>query len=104
MLTSLALAGSIAHVGGGGFGFGWILFILVPLFWIGIFALIFSLGRRRMRRHWATAGYGRGPWGGAGRSAEASLAERFAQGEIDSEEYRTRLDVLRSSYPTPPAK
>lgn len=104
VFTSLALAGSIAHVGGVGFGFGWIFFILIPLFWIAVFALLFSLGRRRMRRHWAAGGYGRGPWGGAARSAEASLAERFAQGEIDSDEYRARLDVLRSSYPTPPAK
>ena len=102
MLTSLALAGSVAHVGGAGFGFGWIFFVLVPLFWIAVFALIFSLGRRRMRRHWATAGYGRGPWGGPARTAEASLAERFAQGEIDSEEYRARLEVLRANQQSGP--
>jgi len=104
VFTSLALAGSLAHVGGPGFGFGWVFFVLVPLFWIAVFALLFSLGRRRMRRHWATAGYARGPWGAPARSAEASLAERFAQGEIDGDEYRSRLEVLRSSYPTPPTK
>jgi putative membrane protein len=32
--------------------------------------------------------------------AEAILAERFAQGEIDEEEYRRRLSVLRGAPPT----
>ena len=30
-------------------------------------------------------------------SAEAILAERFASGEIEESEYRTRLDALRST-------
>ena len=34
------------------------------------------------------------------RGAESSLAERFAQGEIDEKEYRARLDVLRTNAPT----
>ncbi|MFF0411220.1 SHOCT domain-containing protein [Kitasatospora sp. NPDC004745] len=41
-------------------------------------------------------------WGGAHGSAagptpEQVLAERFARGEIDAEEYRHRLDTLRSA-------
>lgn len=104
MLSFLAIAAPIAHVGGPGFGFGWVFFVIVPLFWIAVLALLFSLGRRRMIRRWATVGHGHGPWGASARSAEQSLGERFAQGEIDAEEYRARLDVLRSSYPTPPVK
>jgi len=39
------------------------------------------------------------------RSAEATLAERFAQGDIDEKEYRARLEVIRANaYPQPPAK
>ncbi|MEU8660385.1 SHOCT domain-containing protein [Actinoplanes philippinensis] len=35
------------------------------------------------------------PW--AGRSAERILADRFAHGEIDADEYRQRLATLRSA-------
>ncbi|MFP8883892.1 SHOCT domain-containing protein [Streptomyces mangrovi] len=43
-----------------------------------------------------------GPGAPGGSSAERLLAERFARGEIDEEEYRGRLAVLHSSGP--PAK
>jgi putative membrane protein len=108
VLSTLAFAGPGAHwVGpmGGGFGF---LFLLVPLFWIGLLVLIFSLAGRRWRR--AGLGgpgqFGHAPWGGgAARSAEVTLAERFAQGDIDEKEYRARLEVIRANaYPQPPAK
>ena len=92
MLTSLALAGFAGHVGGG-FGF---LFFLIPLFWILLFGLIFALVGRRFR-HRAWAGGQFGPWASAGRSAEVTLAERFAQGDIDEVEYRARLEVLRAN-------
>lgn len=36
-------------------------------------------------------------------SAERLLAERFARGEIDEEEYRSRLAVLHSSGPFGPS-
>ncbi|MGX5680253.1 SHOCT domain-containing protein [Schumannella luteola] len=101
MITTLALATAALHVGPG-FGFGWIFFFLIPLFWIGVVALIVGLGRRR----WARAGYGpgwhHGAW--AARSAESTLAERFAQGDIDEKEYRARLEVLRASGPVPPTR
>ena len=39
-----------------------------------------------------------GPNGRSGRSTpEQLLAERFARGEIDEHEYRSRLDILRSA-------
>jgi putative membrane protein len=101
MFSALAVATAVAHVGPWAAGFGW-LFFLIPLFWIGLFVLIISLARRGWRRNWAAGGYG--PWAHAGaRSAEASLAERFAQGDIDEKEYRARLEVLRANNPQGPA-
>ena len=101
-MTALALATVATHAGpwAGGFGF---LFFLIPLFWIGIIVLIVALASRGWRRRAMAGGYG--PWGhhhSPARSAEASLAERFAQGDIDEKEYRARLEVLRANaYPTP---
>lgn len=114
MLTTLATAGIAAHVGGpfhAGFGF---LFLLIPLFWIALIALVFGIFGRRMRRAaWARSQNGQGgpwgaggPWSNGGRfgqpslGAESTLAERFAQGDIDEVEYRARLEVLRANaYP-----
>jgi putative membrane protein len=95
VFTALESVGILAHWGPGG-GFGW-LFLLVPLFWILVFGLIFGIvGRRWRREGWAGHGYAAQP----SRSAEASLAERFAQGDIDEQEYRARLEVLRvNAYP-----
>lgn len=118
MFSSLVLAGMfhpVAH------GLGFFLF-LIPLFWIlvviAIVGLVGLAGRRW--RHSAFAG-GYGPWGqghghghgfGPGaaywqgqqvsRAAEVTLAERFAQGDIDEKEYRARLEVLRANAPQPP--
>ncbi|MDX3233109.1 SHOCT domain-containing protein [Streptomyces sp. ME19-01-6] len=39
------------------------------------------------------------PWS----PAERVLSERFARGEIDEDEYRRRLAVLRGRTPPPPA-
>ncbi|MBM7471968.1 SHOCT domain-containing protein [Subtercola frigoramans] len=121
--TQAALA-HWGHWGGpggpGGFGF---LFLLIPLFWIGVVILIVSLVSRRRRKYWAANGGhpgwggpgwgGRGPWGAQGwggqnstSDAEKTLADRFARGDIDEVEYRARLEVLqanRPSGPTPPA-
>ncbi|RFA14529.1 hypothetical protein B7R22_09590 [Subtercola boreus] len=130
-MVSAALAGpagtSLTHWGpwggpGPGGGFGW-LFLLIPLFWIGLFVLIFTLAARRRRRFWAAnggapgwgaggggrGGHGWGPgWAGAGAAgttsdAEKTLAERFARGDIDEVEYRARLEVLQSGRPAPSA-
>ncbi|BDZ50887.1 hypothetical protein GCM10025867_31280 [Frondihabitans sucicola] len=116
MFTALGSVGTVAAFhhgfgpwGGGGFGFGW-LFLVIPLFWIGVVALVGSLFGRRWRRAAATRGYGYGyggPWGGHGGAfagpvaAEQTLSERFARGDIDEVEYRARLEVLRASRPGP---
>lgn len=89
---------------GSGFGF---LFLLIPLFWVGVIILFVSLARRRMGR--GGFGPGRyaghfGPWGQQSHAAEVTLAERFAQGDIDEKEYRARLEVLRANNPQPHIK
>ena len=99
MLSTLAAAATTPCTvawAGPGFGFGW-WWIFIPLFWIALFALIFGLAGRRWRRA-ARAGYGPGGWGpNAGiRSAEQTLAQRYANGDIDEKEYRARLEVLRA--------
>jgi len=105
VLSSLALASTaapavLAHPfgwGGGGFGF---LFLLIPLFWIAVVVILFAtVGRRWRRAAWA---HRAGEFASGGRRAEATLAERFAQGDIDEVEYRARLEVIRANNPTPP--
>lgn len=95
MLSSLAAAVPCAVTWGGPW-FGWWWF-LIPLFWIGLFFLIFGLAGRRWRRAAAArGGYGWGPHSGT-RAAEQTLAERYANGDIDEKEYRARLEVLRAN-------
>ncbi|TQL46753.1 putative membrane protein [Homoserinimonas aerilata] len=87
----------MAHWAGG--GFPWFV-VFVPLFWIAVFVGLFVFAGRRRREHFAhrewnaTAG---------ARDAEKTLAERFAQGDIDETEYRARLEVLRANRPEPRA-
>ena len=59
-------------------------FPLVPLFFVGLWFLLFALVFRR-RWRWAP-----------GQSGESVLAERYARGEIDEQEYRERRTTLRS--------
>jgi putative membrane protein len=80
-------------------GFGWWWFF-IPLFWIAVFVLIFTFVGRRWRRAAASrGGYGGPGWGphAATRSAELTLAQRYANGDIDEVEYRARLEVLRAN-------
>lgn len=109
MFLTHAVPGLASHLGGIGLGFG-ILFIVIPLFFVG---LLFLAGGRA-RRRWAGNGSGPGHFGGgylgggqpgyglgvASRGAESTLAERFAQGDIDEQEYRARLEVLRANNST----
>ncbi|MFE1663177.1 hypothetical protein [Microbacterium sp. P02] len=90
-----------AHFGGPA-GFAPWLFLLIPLFWIAVFAILFAVFGRRWRR--AAAANGGGPGGRLSpvRRAETTLAERFAQGDIDEVEYRARLEVIRANA-APPA-
>lgn len=80
----------------GPWGFGW-WFLLIPLFWILVFAVLFAIFGRRWRRAAAEGGYG--PYGriNPARQAEVTLAERFAKGDIDETEYRARLEVIRAN-------
>ena len=72
------------HAGPGydGHGAWWPIF---PIFWLLAFitVLLFfaTMGRRRWHDHGSSTGRSR-------------LAERFASGEIDEDEYRSRLAVL----------
>ncbi len=72
-------------------------FLLVPLFWLAVIVVLALLFRRGARRRWAEYG---GPAAGPHRSPEATLSERFATGQIDEVEYRSRLEVLRANRPT----
>ncbi|MGV8896093.1 MAG: SHOCT domain-containing protein [Rhodoglobus sp.] len=107
MLSTLAVPAAAAHLGGYGFGFG-LLFFIIPLFIIGLLFLFGGLARRR----WSRNGFGPGHFGpshfgygqnSASRGAESTLAERFAQGDIDEKEYRARLEVLRANNDVTPA-
>jgi putative membrane protein len=97
VFSSLAIAAAPAlH---GGFAF-WPLFIIGHVFWFVVIVLfiVFAIaGRRRRWARWGATGGHYGPWGHAARSAESTLAERFAQGDIDEKEYRARLEVLRAN-------
>jgi putative membrane protein len=73
----------LSTIGHAGWGWGWIF----PLAWLVIIALFWTFA-------W------RGPWRRRGewrdeRSPRSVLGERYARGEIDEDEYRTRLAVLR---------
>ncbi len=70
----------------GHFWSGMVCFSFIVVFWLGIALLVLGAWRWR-RRGW----YGR--WRGE-KSAEELLAERYARGEIEEEEYTKRLDVL----------
>lgn len=92
-MFSPALTTIAAHApwaAGGGFGW-W--FLLIPLFWIAFFVLLFTFVFRRHRfgaRAWEAQHSPR-------RSAEMTLAQRYANGDIDEREYRARLEVLRAN-------
>ncbi|MEP6480597.1 MAG: hypothetical protein ABJA94_01170 [Rhodoglobus sp.] len=98
VFSSLALPALVGHFGPIGWGFSF-LFLLIPLFWIIVIAIFATLGRRRWSRGgWGHGhGYGHPYFGGAARGAESTLAERFANGDIDEKEYRARLEVLRAN-------
>ncbi|MFD4973210.1 SHOCT domain-containing protein [Streptomyces sp. NPDC058424] len=82
----------------GGWGWGWLFMaIFMVLFWALVIAGVVALVRYLAGSH---HGHPSGPlssgesgWGG--RRAEDLLAERFARGEIDEDEYKRRLALLR---------
>lgn len=81
-----ALAEHVMRWGPGGGplgGFG----ILIPLLWIALIVALVLLFRRSMRRR---------PFVHAAAAGEQALATRYANGDIDETEYRSRLAVLRA--------
>ncbi|UTT59521.1 SHOCT domain-containing protein [Cellulosimicrobium cellulans] len=99
MLTALTGAvlptDAVASWGHAGWGPGpwWFVF---PLLWFLLFASVVFLVARRARR-----GGGPGGWRTSGPDPVAILGERYARGEIDEQEYRSRLAVLREGHPHP---
>jgi putative membrane protein len=79
------------HMGGWGYALA---ITGTVLFW-GLLGLAIALAVRYLGRHRQESVPPRP-------TAEQVLAERFARGEIDADEYRRRLDTLRQAgYPTP---
>ncbi len=73
------------------YGFGWIFPLFFMLFWVAFWVFIVSF----LWRGWHRWGHERWHHWGGNSSAEGLLADRFARGEIDEEEYNKRLEVLR---------
>ncbi|MFF2660898.1 SHOCT domain-containing protein [Kitasatospora sp. NPDC058032] len=111
MQSTALLADTICRDGWGPWNGGgpgpW--FLLFPLFWLLVLITLFTVLRRRgwgRRGPWGPpwAGQWGGPWGGGPgwrggwpggpEGPLASLARRYADGEISEEEYRTRRDTL----------
>lgn len=82
------------------YGNGWMYaFLLVGnlVFWgVVIFVVVSSA------RSWSPPERHRAAPGPADRDPERILAERFAHGELDAEEYRMRLRVLQEHRPDAP--
>jgi putative membrane protein len=91
MHTALAAVAAAHWAGPGFFPF----FFVFPLFWIAVIvvlAIVFSRRRRAMWGYWHNQGAA---------SAEQTLAQRYANGDIDEKEYRARLEVLRANREAP---
>lgn len=85
--------GGMWQHGYGGWGWGgWILtaIVLTAFFAVVITAIVAAV------RYVGGPGHRGGPQGAVtGRGPDGILAERFARGEIDDEEYRRRVALLR---------
>jgi putative membrane protein len=85
--------GDYGHNGDWGWG-GWLLMSLTMLAFLALVAWgVFLVWRSTAHPH-STGPEQQSP---VRQSPEEILAERLARGEIDSDEYRARLDALRSS-------
>lgn len=82
----LAFMTTMARWGDAGWAGGWggPLWIVIPLLWLSLAAVAVWLFARRRQ---APAGQGT--------NAVDILAARYARGEIDTDEYRQRLDELK---------
>jgi putative membrane protein len=68
---------------------------IIPLFWFGAFIVFFVVAARFGR--WGRRRCFDDRWNDASRDGRARLADRFAVGEIDEQEYRSRLSVLEET-------
>ncbi|MFF4910809.1 SHOCT domain-containing protein [Streptomyces sp. NPDC001260] len=79
-------------------GWGWFtMSVGMILFWAVLIALGVMLFRTLSRSDDSPTSSGTAPRRPAGSTAEQLLAERFARGEIDEDEYRHRLAVLHGT-------
>jgi len=67
-------------------GGGWLMMGIGMLIWVALIALVVWLVIRAV---------GQRPGTGVSESAEDLLRRRYASGEIDAEEYQSRLETLR---------
>ncbi|GAA1806234.1 SHOCT domain-containing protein [Actinomadura chokoriensis] len=95
MLTTLAAQAAAMHPGGWNDGDApafWPVFpITFGLFWLAVLGTVFYLIRRRMTTNATAAAAAADPM----TKARSVLAERFARGEIDEDEYLMRMSALR---------
>lgn len=80
-------------VGGGGWA---LMLIAMVVFWAVIIAIVVVAVRYLARNTKSSRQEGVTSWG-----AERLLAERYARGELDDDEYRQRLTVLREHRAAP---
>lgn len=96
MLTTLAAQAAAMHPGGWQDGDApafWPVFpITFGLFWLAVLGTVFYLIRRRMTTSATAAAAAADPMD----RARSLLAERFARGEIDEDEYLMRMSTLRN--------
>ncbi|WP_205718108.1 SHOCT domain-containing protein [Actinomadura soli] len=99
MLTTLATQAAAMHPGSGPWNDGgdapafWPVFpITFGLFWLAVLGTAFYLIRRRMNTTATAAKAAADPLA----KAQSVLAERFARGEIDEDEYLMRVSTLRN--------
>ena len=71
---------------------GWLLLVLVLLVFLSLLATVLYLLLRSPGQTTQPAPHGHQP---SLHTAEQLLAERYARGELDEDEYRHRRDVLR---------
>ncbi|SHN87764.1 putative membrane protein [Geodermatophilus obscurus] len=74
-------------------GWGWAASMIGTLLFLGLIALVAWLVVRAVRR--PGDGFSRPTYTAGQDTAERLLADRFARGEIDEDEYRRRLATLR---------